>query len=90
MGIPYNDSFMLCRGKGCGECRQTGYKGRIGLHELLVVSEDIKKLIHGRATVAELAAIAVAQGMTTLVQDGVIKALEGWTDYAQVKAAATR
>ena len=90
LGIAYNDRFVLFRGTGCGECRQTGYKGRLGLHELLVVSEDIKKLIHGRATVAELATVAIAQGMTTLVQDGVSKALAGLTDYAQVKAAATR
>ncbi|MPZ75810.1 MAG: general secretion pathway protein GspE [Deltaproteobacteria bacterium] len=90
LGISYDDRFLLYRGRGCGECRQTGYKGRIGLHELLVVTEEIRKLIHGRATVAELVEIALQQGMTTLVQDGVLKTLDGWTDYAQVKAAAMR
>ena len=54
------------------------------------VSDEIKGLIHARATVAELWQVAVAQGMTTLVQDGVQKVLAGWTDYGQVKAAATR
>ena len=88
--IGYNDNFVLYRGKGCEECRQSGYKGRIGLHELLVVTDEVKKLIHARATVADLFQVAVAQGMTTLVQDGVHKVLQGWTDYAQVKAAAMR
>ena len=88
--IPYNNKFVLYRGKGCAECHQSGYKGRIGLHELLVVTDEIKRLIHVRATVAELWQMAVTQGMTTLVQDGVQKVLDGRTDYSQVKAAATR
>jgi type II secretory ATPase GspE/PulE/Tfp pilus assembly ATPase PilB-like protein len=88
--IPHKENLLLYRGKGCAECNQSGYKGRIGLHELLVVSDEIKRLIHARATVAELWQVAVAQGMTTLVQDGVQKVLAGWTDYSQVRAAATR
>ena len=90
LNIPYDDKFVLYRGRGCASCRDTGYQGRIGLHELLLISDEIKKLIHGRATVAELFKVARAQEMTTLVQDGVLKVLQGWTDYAQVKAAATR
>ncbi|MGH7817077.1 MAG: hypothetical protein ACREOR_06780, partial [Candidatus Binatia bacterium] len=65
-------------------------KGRIGLHELLLVTDEIKKLIHVRVTVAEFLQVALAQGMTTLLQDGVLKVLQGWTDYAQVRAVATR
>jgi type II secretory ATPase GspE/PulE/Tfp pilus assembly ATPase PilB-like protein len=64
--------------------------GRVGLHELLVVTEEFKKLIHSRAVAADLFELAVAQQMRTLVQDGVQKVLQGWTDYAQVKAVATR
>ncbi|HEX6438799.1 MAG TPA: ATPase, T2SS/T4P/T4SS family [Candidatus Binatia bacterium] len=88
--IAQKENLVLYRGKGCAECNQSGYKGRIGLHELLVVSDEIKRLIHARATVAELWQVAVGQGMTTLVQDGVQKVLAGCTDYGQVKAAATR
>ncbi|HVR16523.1 MAG TPA: ATPase, T2SS/T4P/T4SS family [Candidatus Limnocylindrales bacterium] len=88
--ISYDDRFVLYRGNGCPSCRDTGYKGRIGLHELLLISDEIKKLIHIRATVTDLFKVARAQEMTTLVQDGVLKVLQGWTDYAQVKAAATR
>jgi type II secretory ATPase GspE/PulE/Tfp pilus assembly ATPase PilB-like protein len=90
LGIPFGDNFLLHRGKGCAACQQSGYNGRIGLHELLVVSDGIKRLIHARATVAELAEVALAEGMTTLLQDGVHKVLAGWTDYTQVKAAAIR
>ncbi|HLG37906.1 MAG TPA: hypothetical protein VI338_07205, partial [Nitrososphaera sp.] len=75
---------------GCDVCRYTGYKGRVGLHELLVATEEVKTLIHTRATMAELLRVAVEQGMTTLVQDGILKCLQGWTDYNQVQAVAIR
>jgi type II secretory ATPase GspE/PulE/Tfp pilus assembly ATPase PilB-like protein len=89
-GVAYDDTFTLYRPQGCEACHKTGYKGRIGLHELLVATEEIKELIHARAPVAELMRVAIAQGMTTLVQDGVQKCLQGWTDYKQVKAVAMR
>jgi type II secretory ATPase GspE/PulE/Tfp pilus assembly ATPase PilB-like protein len=90
LGFAYNDQFRLYRGRGCASCRNTGYKGRIGLHELLVVTEKIKKLIHVRVSAAELLDAAFFEGMTTLVQDGVLKVLDGWSDYNQVKAVAMR
>jgi type II secretory ATPase GspE/PulE/Tfp pilus assembly ATPase PilB-like protein len=86
----YNDQFSLYRAKGCAACRETGYRGRIGLHELLLVTDEIKKLIHARATVADMLDLATSQGMTTLMQDGVLKVLQGHTDYAQVRAVTTR
>ena len=73
LGIRYTDEFRLYRGKGCQACRDTGYMGRIGLHELLIVTDEIKKLIHSRAIAADLFEMAVAQQMRTLVQDGVQK-----------------
>jgi type II secretory ATPase GspE/PulE/Tfp pilus assembly ATPase PilB-like protein len=57
---------------------------------LLVATEEFKSLIHTRAPVAELLRVAVAQGMATLVQDGIIKCIQGWTDYNQVKAVAIK
>jgi type II secretory ATPase GspE/PulE/Tfp pilus assembly ATPase PilB-like protein len=90
LGIAYDDNFFLYRGKGCGVCNQTGYKGRTGLHELLVATDEIKKLIQARATVAEILQVAMAQGMTTLLQDGIMKCIQGWTDYKQVKAVAMK
>jgi type II secretory ATPase GspE/PulE/Tfp pilus assembly ATPase PilB-like protein len=80
----------LYRGRGCASCRDTGYKGRIALHELLIVTDKIKQLIHTRATAATLLETALSDGSTTLMQDGVLKVLRGWTDYNQVKAVAMR
>jgi type II secretory ATPase GspE/PulE/Tfp pilus assembly ATPase PilB-like protein len=90
LGVSYDDRFLLSRGKGCEACHRTGYRGRVALHELLVVTDEVKKLIHTRATVAEMLRAAMTQGMTTLVQDGIIKSIRGWTDYNQVKAVAMR
>ena len=90
LDLPDTADFVLYRGRGCEACQHTGYKGRLGLHELLVASDDIKNLVHGRATAAELRQVALAQGMTTLVQDGIRKVLQGWTDYGQVRAVALR
>jgi type II secretory ATPase GspE/PulE/Tfp pilus assembly ATPase PilB-like protein len=89
-GIRYTDGFRLYRGRGCASCRDSGYKGRIGLHELLVVTDKIKQHIHARISAAQFLDAALFEGMTTLVQDGVLKVLEGWTDYNQVKAVAMR
>ncbi|MGE0682930.1 MAG: GspE/PulE family protein, partial [Candidatus Binatia bacterium] len=88
--IPYDELFVLFRAMGCEACHKTGYKGRMGIHELLVTTEEIKNLIHTRATAAELAKVALAQGMITLMQDGILKCLQGWTDYKQVQAVAMR
>ncbi|MFB3121012.1 MAG: GspE/PulE family protein [Candidatus Binatia bacterium] len=90
LGIPYDDNFFLYRGKGCDYCNQSGYKGRTGLHELLVATDEIKSLILARATVDNLFKVAVEQGMATLLQDGVLKSIQGWTDYKQVKAVAMK
>jgi type II secretory ATPase GspE/PulE/Tfp pilus assembly ATPase PilB-like protein len=90
LGLARDQHCKLFRAKGCDACHKTGYKGRIGLHELLVSTEEIKKLIHARATVAELSKVAIAEGMATLMQDGIQKCLQGWTDYKQVKAVAMR
>jgi type II secretory ATPase GspE/PulE/Tfp pilus assembly ATPase PilB-like protein len=89
-GFTYDDHFRLYRGRGCASCRDTGYKGRIALHELLIVTDELKRLIHSRATAATLLQSGFMNGMTTLMQDGMLKALQGWTDYNQVKAVAMR
>jgi len=86
----YDDSFVLYRGKGCPSCGNTGYRGRAGIHELLIASDEIKKVIQMKARVADLLARAKEEGMTTLVQDGVLKSLGGLTDFRQVKAVAIK
>jgi type II secretory ATPase GspE/PulE/Tfp pilus assembly ATPase PilB-like protein len=88
LGVPYNEAFVLYRGKGCTVCNNTGYRGRIGIHELLITSDEIKKLIQARARPAELLVVAKEEGLTTLVQDGILKVLKGTTDIKQIQAVA--
>jgi type II secretory ATPase GspE/PulE/Tfp pilus assembly ATPase PilB-like protein len=75
---------------GCEKCKNTGYKGRVGLHELLVADDGIKKLIQERAYVAEIFIQAVANGMRTLKMDGVEKILMELTDIKQVRAVCVK
>ena len=77
--------FTLYRAKGCAACNDTGYRGRVGLHELLVGSDQVKKLIQEKARVAEVLALALNQGMRTLKMDGIEKILQGITDIKQVR-----
>ena len=85
LDIPYNDNFNLHRAKGCSACGKTGYKGRMGVHELLVATDEIKRLVQKRETVETLRNTAVSQGMTTLLQDGIAKTIAGHTDFGQVR-----
>ena len=73
------------RAVGCDKCNKTGYKGRIGLHELLIADDPIKKLIQERARVAEVFAAAVEGGMRTLKMDGMEKIMMGLTDIKMVR-----
>jgi type II secretory ATPase GspE/PulE/Tfp pilus assembly ATPase PilB-like protein len=77
--------IKLYRAVGCDKCNKTGYKGRVGLHELLVADDDVKKLIQERARVAELFAAAVEGGMRTLKMDGMEKVMMGLTDIKMVR-----
>jgi type II secretory ATPase GspE/PulE/Tfp pilus assembly ATPase PilB-like protein len=90
LDVTYDDDFVLSRGKGCGVCDGSGYRGRAGIHELLVASEAMKKLIQSKARVVDMVKVARDEGMTTLVQDGVLKVLDGLTDLKQVKAVAIK
>jgi type II secretory ATPase GspE/PulE/Tfp pilus assembly ATPase PilB-like protein/GAF domain-containing protein len=80
----------LFRGRGCDNCGGSGYKGRIGLHELLVNNDQLKRLIAHKAPVEEIRNKAIEGGMTTLLQDGIQKAMQGLTDLKQVLAVASR
>jgi type II secretory ATPase GspE/PulE/Tfp pilus assembly ATPase PilB-like protein len=90
LGHHYDDAFILYRGAGCANCNKTGYRGRAGIHELLVATDEIKRLIQAKARVPEMVASAKSDGMTTLVQDGILKSLQGLTDFRQVKAVAIK
>lgn len=74
----------LYRGKGCDLCYGTGYEGRIGIFEVLEITEEIRRLIMRRANSEEIRAAAIAAGMTTMFHDGVHKALQGLTTIEEV------
>jgi type II secretory ATPase GspE/PulE/Tfp pilus assembly ATPase PilB-like protein len=82
--------FKLMKPKGCDACGGSGYKGRVGLHEMLVGTDPLKKLIQEHARVAEMLALALAEGMLTLKMDGMQKVLQGVTDMAQVRAVCIK
>lgn len=83
-----SEQVTLYRARGCEACRQTGFKGRVPLHELLLGTEDMKQLIQGKARTAEMLPKAIESGMVTLLQDGILKTLQGLTTYRNVRAVA--
>ncbi|MGH7228750.1 MAG: GspE/PulE family protein, partial [Nitrospiraceae bacterium] len=77
LDIAYDAGFRLSRGNGCDACNHTGFKGRIALHELLLGTEGMNALIQSRARTSQMLKLALDEGMTTLVQDGIEKVLQG-------------
>jgi len=75
---------------GCDKCGGSGFKGRCGLHELLIASDRLKKAIQEHARVAEMLAIAVDEGMRTLKQDGMEKCLAGITHIKEVRSVCIK
>jgi type IV pilus assembly protein PilB len=83
MGIS-DPSVVFYRGRGCDHCRHTGYHGRSGIFELLMMNEQISDLIVKRAPLSEVKEAAILNGMKTLKQDGFAKVLEGSTTIEEV------
>jgi type IV pilus assembly protein PilB len=81
-------NFM--RGKGCGNCNRSGYRGRMGIYELMLMQSKVRELSFARASTQEIRKAAVAQGMRGLYQDGIIKALKGITTIEEVLRVAKK
>jgi type II secretory ATPase GspE/PulE/Tfp pilus assembly ATPase PilB-like protein len=73
---------------GCEKCGQTGFRGRVALHELLTSSPQMRHLIQRRARPMELQAAAILDGMRTLRQDGIEKVLQGLTSLVEVRSSS--
>ena len=84
-GIKYSDSLKIFRTDGCDKCNNTGYSGRMGLHELLIGSDEVKKMIQNSVRMEEIKAQAIKEGMVTLKQDGIKKIFSGNCDLLQVR-----
>ena len=82
--------LKLFRAVGCVECDDSGYRGRLAVHELLINNDELREAMQTRATAAELRALAEKNGMRTLLQDGVAKCLQGLTDLKQILAVCSR
>lgn len=78
------ESMTFYRGEGCRKCGKTGYKGRVGIYEVLEVDDALAKKINARATVDEIKEHAIKNGMVTIIQDGIIKAKQGTTTIEEV------
>jgi type II secretory ATPase GspE/PulE/Tfp pilus assembly ATPase PilB-like protein len=90
LGVTSREGLHLWKGEGCRNCDKTGYKGRVALHELLIATDRIRAAIERKAPVAELRSVAVEEGMATLVQDGLLKAVDAQTDIRQVLSVCSR
>lgn len=81
---PSSDKQIFYRGKGCSQCNKSGYNGRFGIYETLSVTDSIKQLALKRVSASELTSKAIEEGMITLKQDGILKALAGETTLEEI------
>ena len=89
-GVDYGPELTLYKPKGCPACNNSGFKGRMGVHELLVGTDDVKRAVQKRSPIDELRKIAQDQGMRTLLQDALEKMFAGIVDYKQARAIAVK
>ena len=85
LGVARDAAAQMRRGGGCDACRRTGYRGRVGAFELIVIDEALRALIQSRATASEVKAAAVRAGTRTLRDDGIAKVLAGMTTVSEVE-----
>lgn len=83
--LKLGEKVKLYKAEGCEECNHTGYRGRTGIHELLVSTQDMREKIYSGATVSEIRAQAEKDGMRSLLQDGIYKVLKGDVDFEQLR-----
>ncbi len=84
LGLGSEGRYTLYRGKGCDDCRGTGYRGRFGIYELFPITEEVRSLILRRASTPEIRRHAVEAGMVTLRFDGWLKARDGLTTVEEI------
>jgi len=88
LGVTKDEPLTLYHSTGCSYCDQQGYHGRIAIHEVLTITSRIRAAIHRKASSDEISNIAIHEGMNTMRQDGIQKALAGLTDIHEVTRVA--
>ena len=88
IGLTGEEGIELCRGKGCAKCRKTGYRGRIGIFELMIPDDDLRNLIISKTSSDEIKRKAVELGMIALKGDGISKVRAGLTTVVEVLRVA--
>ncbi|MCA9208456.1 MAG: Flp pilus assembly complex ATPase component TadA, partial [Planctomycetales bacterium] len=91
-GIPPElaEQANFVKGRGCGYCQKKGYRGRIGIYELMLVSNKIREMMFEGRPTQEIRTLAIQQGMTTLYSDGIAKVMNGVTTLEEVYRVAKR
>ncbi|MCD6561182.1 MAG: Flp pilus assembly complex ATPase component TadA [Deltaproteobacteria bacterium] len=84
-GIEYSSDLTLYKPAGCDACSGTGYKGRLGVHELMEGTAEIKKMIKKQANTEIIFKQAMKESMSTLKQDGILKVFQGITDISEIR-----
>ena len=84
VGAPDVREVEIFEAFGCNQCRESGYRGRMGVYEVMTVSDEIRELIVANAPALQLARVAVSQGMTSLIDDGLAKVRAGHTTLAEI------
>ena len=82
--IKPTEPYSFSRGNGCDDCHGLGFQGRIGIYELLEIDKNLQKLINGGVPIFEVQEAALAGGLVTMEQDGILKALDGITTLTEV------
>ncbi|MFB3896851.1 MAG: GspE/PulE family protein [bacterium] len=87
LGIPSDAKTKFAHGKGCEKCKFTGFAGRTGIFELLLIDDSLREMIDKKASAVSIKAYASKNGMQTLVEDGITKAMQGITTINEVAQA---
>ena len=88
VGVLPEQQLTLYRGFGCSRCNNKGYRGRMAIHEIMTITSKLREAINRKASSDEISSIAISQGMITMREDGIQKALTGLTDVREVMRVA--
>ena len=84
------ETATFMRGRGCSSCQKSGFRGRMGIYEMLMIDSSVRELIFRQASSQEIRDYAVSKGMDTLYMDGLSKVAQGYTTFSEVMRVAKR